>query len=137
MPVSLSSSDLLRAYEALGVSVQEFDEIEKAPYPKGDEQLRILKARVSKAIKRLAKQMHPDVTDDPKKIELFQLAARVAKDISKRTARPDLPQMTGAHLKSAPISAAKPPLRVNMRRAPVRGGNGARDMAVKIAKMRP
>lgn len=139
MIVPLSLFDLLRGYEALGVTTKELEDIERAPFRQGEELLKRLKIRVSKAYKRLASQLHPDVTGgDPEKAELFSIVTRVAKDLSKRNARPDPPQLQVAPVKSAPVSGAKPPMRVNIRRVPMPiGGAKAREMAAKIAKMRP
>lgn len=139
MIVPLSLFDLRRAYEALGVTVEELEAIERAPFRQGEELLKRMKIRVSKAYKRLASQLHPDRTGgDPEKTELFTLVTRVAKELSRRTARPDPPQLQLAPVKNAPTSSAKPTMRVNIRRVPVpSSGARSREMAAKIAKMRP
>jgi hypothetical protein len=135
MSAPLSVFDLLRAYEALGVSVEELDAIERAPFREGDELLKRLKIRVSKTYKRLAFNLHPDVHGgDPEKTALFSLVTRAAKDLSKRNARPDLLQ---TQVYSTKIVNTKPTLRVNIRRVPVpTGGVRSREMAAKISKIR-
>jgi len=144
MTLPLSTQDLLRAYEALGVSLQELDSIERAPYPRNEELLNQLKTRVRKRYKKLASILHPDTTKgDPEAAALFVLITRVAKDLAKRPARPELPLMAmpPVQTRSAGVvitQAAKPVMKVNIRRIPMANSDqrSARDIAARLAKMR-
>lgn len=144
MALPLSTQDLLRAYEALGVSTHELDSIERAPYPQNEELLNQLKMRVSKRYKKLAAMLHPDTTKgDPEAAALFVLITRVAKDLAKRPARPELPLMAAPQVpvKSTGVvrvqAATKTVMKVNIRR-PMGNSDqrSAREIAARLSKMR-
>lgn len=140
MPEPLTSRELIRAYEALGVTNAELEAIAAAPYKQGEELLKKLKQRVSRTYKKLAHELHPDRNGgDQEKTVLFSLVTRAAKKIANSTARPE----TAKQVPITPITytsqVAKPTLRVNQRRIPIANGGSrsSREIASRLVKMRP
>jgi DnaJ domain len=137
MASPLTPFEYQTAYKALGVTESELQAIEAAPYLEGEALLKKLKERIRKTYRYLAKELHPDVNGgDAEKTALFNIVTRVSKELAKRTPKPPPPGMAPS-IPNGVVRAKS--MRANVRKItkPLAGSSAARDIASRLAKMRP
>jgi hypothetical protein len=89
MPSPIPPTDVQRAFDALGVTQQDFETIRRVPFPQAVTLLQELKAKARRTYKRLILELHPDHNQgDTAKTELYMLLGRVLEELDKLKVQP-------------------------------------------------
>ena len=89
----LNTPQGIEALRELGVNIpNDFDQIQRLPFPQAKQMLNDLKERVKKSFRKIAPELHPDKTGgDSVKTEKFKLLVQVQQAFEKIDIQPRMP----------------------------------------------